>query len=152
MSSKTEVLHVWPWKFVLRKSISASAPSPITQNHLQIALVSSLTNIWILNKLIQSCFLHRRNIAKIKPLLSFSYLRHLVHILIFSHFDYCNSVFIYISQFSIACFQLVQNGVGVTKTWPHSRIISFTAFQWKISTWTARVCETLLSQSTSAIF
>lgn len=75
----------------LRMFISTSAPSPITSNPLLKKFVSLLITAWILklSKVSQYCFLHLRNIVKIKLLLSVSHLELLLRTLIFSHLDYC---------------------------------------------------------------
>lgn len=78
-SSKTEVLVLGPDSF--SKEVShCFAPLPITWNHMLKTLESSLTNFYShTSELIQSFFLHLRNIEKIAPLLSFNHLEAVVH-------------------------------------------------------------------------
>ena len=76
------------------------------------------------NKLVQSCFLQLRNIAKIRPILSPTVLEQLIHTFIFSRLDYCNSLYICLSQSSLKRLQLIQNTAArlLTRTSRRSHI------------------------------
>ena len=57
-------------------------------------------------------FYHFRQIAKVNPILSRPDLEKLIHILITARLDYCNALYVDISQTSLAHLQLVQNSAA----------------------------------------
>ncbi len=65
-----------------------------------------------INSVVKSCFFKLRLIAKMKPLLSFSDLESVIHTFIFSHLDYCNSLYVRVSQKTLARLQSVQNSAA----------------------------------------
>lgn len=83
----------------LKRSVITSARLRAISDLLLRRLVLFLTSIWTLNLTSQSTssFFHLKNITKIKPLLSSSNSELLVHTLIFSRLDYCDSLFTWIS-------------------------------------------------------
>ncbi len=70
-------------------------------------------------KLVQSCFYHLRNNAKIRAILIFRGTETVIHPFISSHLDYCNSLFSCLNQKTLKQLQIVQNSVAwlLTKTW-----------------------------------
>ncbi len=75
-------------------------------------------------ELVQSCFLQLRNIAKIRCISSSADLELLIHTFIFSHLDYCNSLYTCLSQAALNRLQLVQNAAArlLTRTSRQSHI------------------------------
>ena len=65
-----------------------------------------------IKKVVQSCFFHLRNIAKIKAILSFQDLEKIIHAFVSSRLDYCNSLFTTLSRSSVSRLQLVQNAAA----------------------------------------
>lgn len=55
------------------------------------------------------CFLHLRNISKIRTFHSISDLKKVVNALVSSQLDYCNAIYSWLSQVSLHCLQLVYN-------------------------------------------
>lgn len=62
-----------------------------------------------IKNLVKSCNLQIRNIAKVKPMLPKITVEQLIHTLISSCRDYCNSLFICLNYAAVARLQLVQN-------------------------------------------
>lgn len=95
---RTEALVFSP-TVSLKRSVITSARLRAISDLLLRRLVLFLTSIWTLNLTSQSTssFFHLKNITKIKPLLSSSNSELLVHTLIFSCLDYCDSLFTWIS-------------------------------------------------------
>lgn len=95
---RTEALVFSP-TVSLKRSVITSARLRAISDLLLRRLVLFLTSIWTLNLTSQSTssFFHLKNITKIKPLLSSSNSELLVHTLIFSRLDYCDSLFTWIS-------------------------------------------------------
>ena len=76
-------------------------------------LVSALTVIWVLTSISQSlCNHHLRNISKIRSILTFKDTETILHALILSLLDYCNSLFTSLSQKSTNRLQYVQNSAA----------------------------------------
>ena len=65
-----------------------------------------------ISSVVQKSFYQLRQIAKVKPLLSRSDLEKLIHAFISTRLDYCNALYIGISQASLARLQLVQNSAA----------------------------------------
>ena len=83
-----------------------------TARNLGVHFDSDLTFIPHINKLVQSCFYHLRSISKIKHMLTPPDLEKVIHALIFSRLDYCNSLLSGINQKSLSRLQLVQNSAA----------------------------------------
>lgn len=64
------------------------------------------------NAVVKSCFFQIRIIARLKPLLSPADLQKIIHAFVSSRLDYCNSLYIGISQSSLSRLQLVQNAAA----------------------------------------
>lgn len=56
-----------------------------------------------INSVVKGCFFHLRNIAKLKPLLSFNDLKTVTNTLISSGLDYCNALYLGASHPCLAC-------------------------------------------------
>ena len=65
-----------------------------------------------INSVVKGCYFHLRNIAKLKPLLSFNNLKTVTTALISPHLDYCNALYLSVSQSSLSRLQLVQNAAA----------------------------------------
>ena len=76
-----------------------------------------------INAIVKSSFFHLRTIAKIKPFLSTHDLEIVIHSLITSRLDYCNSLYLGINQSALSRLQRVQNAAArlltVTKKRDH---------------------------------
>lgn len=66
--------------------------------------------------MVQSCFFRLKNIAKIKPALSFQGTEKIVHAVVSSRQDYCNDLFTCLSQVSVAHFHLIQTAAHLFNT------------------------------------
>ncbi len=56
------------------------------------------------NSIVRSCFFHLRQISKIKSFLNFMDTKKIIHALILSRLDYCNSLYLCISHSVLSCF------------------------------------------------
>ncbi|MGL4878764.1 hypothetical protein, partial [Paraclostridium dentum] len=65
-----------------------------------------------ITKLVQSCFYHLRNIAKIRPMLNFNDAETIIHAFISSRLDYCNSLFSSLHQKDLKRLQIVQHSAA----------------------------------------
>ncbi|XP_061735347.1 discoidin, CUB and LCCL domain-containing protein 2 isoform X1 [Nerophis ophidion] len=65
-----------------------------------------------ISSVVQKSFYQSRQIAKVKPLLSGHDLEKLIHAFISNGLDYCNALYVGISQASLARLQLVQNSAA----------------------------------------
>ena len=79
---------------------------------------------WHIKKVVQFFFFQLRNIARIKAMLSFRDLEKIIHVLVSSRLDYCNSLFTTLSSSSVSRLQLVQNAAArlLTNTGRRSHI------------------------------
>ncbi|KAK0139909.1 hypothetical protein N1851_023185 [Merluccius polli] len=95
-----------------------------TAKNLGIIFDQHMTFDLHVTKLVQSCFLQLRNVAKIKRFLSSSDLEQLIHSFIFSRLDHCNSLYTCLSQAVLNRLQLVQNAAArlLTRTSRRSNI------------------------------
>lgn len=65
-----------------------------------------------INAVVKSCFFHLRLLAKAKSFLSFRDLEKSIHAFVFSHLEYCNSLYTGISQSALSRLQAVQNAAA----------------------------------------
>ncbi len=79
---------------------------------LGVMLDSSLKFDKQINSVVKSAFFHLRLLAKVKPFVSCKDLEMLIHAFVFSRLDYCNSLYIGVSQTSLSRLQVVQNAVA----------------------------------------
>lgn len=111
-TDKTEVLVIGPDH--ISSSISPHL-GPLTVNttqsarNLGVIFDQQLNFNQHIKSLVQSCYIQIRNIAKVKPMLPRNILEQLIHTLIFSRLDYCNSLFTCLNDAAINRLQLVQN-------------------------------------------
>ena len=75
-------------------------------------LDSNLTFNFHINKVVSHCHKLLKDIKRVRPLLSSQHTAMLVHSVISSRLDYCNSVFYNISQFNMKKLQKVQNSAA----------------------------------------
>ena len=80
-----------------------------TAKNLGILLDSQLIMTPQINKLKKSCFNTMRKIACMKKFLTSSQCETLIHALVFSSLDYCNSLYFGISSQNIKQLQMIQN-------------------------------------------
>nr|XP_061839065.1 uncharacterized protein LOC133621161 isoform X1 [Nerophis lumbriciformis]XP_061839075.1 uncharacterized protein LOC133621161 isoform X1 [Nerophis lumbriciformis] len=111
---KTEVMLFGP----------SRSPSPnVDLGTLTPYLSDSVTNLGVkfdsdfkfekqISSVVQKSFYQLRQIAKVKPLLSRHDLEKLIHAFISTRLDYCNALYVGISQASLARLQLVQNSAA----------------------------------------
>ena len=91
----------------------------IEPNLLPRISVSGLNNLHFekhIAKLVQLSFYQLRNISKIKPLLPSTDTETIIHSFISSRLDYCNSLFLCLTQKSIHRLQKVQNSAARLRT------------------------------------
>ena len=116
---KTEVLLIGPKIFVTAATQFIGPLQPnikSTAKNLSIIFNQYMTFDHHVNKLVQSCFLQLRNIAKISPILSSTVLEQPIHTFLFSLLDYCNSLYSCLSQSSLKRLQLIQNTAATLLT------------------------------------
>jgi len=89
--------------------------------HLTVPLVFVIWGVWIDNNInlekqisvvVKSCFFHLLLLAKVKQFLSCKHFEIAMHAFITSRLDYCNSLYIGVSQKNITHLQLVQNAAA----------------------------------------
>lgn len=67
---------------------------------------------WAPPLLTRNCFFHLRNISTLRTLVSKVELKKIIHALISSPLDYCNSLFTCLSHKELHCLQVVQNSAA----------------------------------------
>ncbi len=113
--SKTEVL-VFGWPECA--SILSKTLSPITKTvgtcvrNLGVIFDPALKFDKQINSVVKSAFFQLRMIAKIKSFLSFKDLETVIHAFISTRLDYCNSLYLGITQSCISRLQMVQNAAA----------------------------------------
>ena len=65
-----------------------------------------------ISAVVKSSFFYLRQLAKVKPILTKKHLETVIHAFITSRLDYCNSLYVGVSQSSLARLQLVQNAAA----------------------------------------
>ena len=114
-SDKSEIILFGPHssRQSLLNSLGPLAPnvSPVARN-LGVQFDSELRFEHQVKKVVQTCFMHLRNIHKIKSFLSISNLKTVVNALVYSRLDYCNALYSGINQSLIRRLQLVQNAAA----------------------------------------
>uniref|UniRef100_A0A3B3HT18 Reverse transcriptase domain-containing protein n=1 Tax=Oryzias latipes TaxID=8090 RepID=A0A3B3HT18_ORYLA len=83
-----------------------------TATSLGVKLDSNLTFNAHINLVVKSSFFHLRQLAKVKPLLSRHDFEILIHAFISTRLDYCNALYVGLSQKLLARLQLVQNAAA----------------------------------------
>uniref|UniRef100_A0A3Q3FRJ7 Reverse transcriptase domain-containing protein n=1 Tax=Labrus bergylta TaxID=56723 RepID=A0A3Q3FRJ7_9LABR len=98
--------------------ISKSSLGPLftnvqpTARNLGVTFDCNLTFESHIKTVVRSSFFHLRTISKIKTILTQRDLEKIIHALIFSRLDYCNSLFSGITNKSLSRLQLVQNAAA----------------------------------------
>ena len=103
LSSHTTILH--------NLGPLAANVTPVVKN-LGVQLDSELRFEIQIKKVVQTCFMHIRNINKIKSFLSADNLKTAVNALVYSRLDYCNALYSGVNQNLIHRLQLVQNAAA----------------------------------------
>ena len=65
-----------------------------------------------ISAMVKSHFFQLRQLAKLKNVLSKAHFRTVIHAYITSWLDYCNSLYVRVSQSALSCLQLVQNAAA----------------------------------------
>ncbi|TKS65252.1 RNA-directed DNA polymerase from mobile element jockey [Collichthys lucidus] len=74
-----------------------------------------------ISAIVKSSFFHLRQLAKVKPFLAQKHFETVIHAFITSRLDYCNALYLGVSQSSLARLQLVQNAAARLLTGTHKR-------------------------------
>lgn len=112
---KTEVLVVGPG--------TTGGSSPVDLGPLTKYIKPTLSNVGVrmdsvfnldkqISAVVKSNFFKLRQLAKVKQILSKQDFEMIIHALITSHLDYCNSLYYGVSQSSLSRLQLVQNAAA----------------------------------------
>uniref|UniRef100_A0A3B3HMF5 Reverse transcriptase domain-containing protein n=1 Tax=Oryzias latipes TaxID=8090 RepID=A0A3B3HMF5_ORYLA len=112
---KTEVVIFGPNDF--------SGPSPIDLGSLTGFLKSTVSNLGVkldsnfrmdqqISSVVKLSFLSLRQLAKVKPFLTPAHFETVIHAFITSRLDYCNSLYLGLSQSSLLRLQRVQNAAA----------------------------------------
>lgn len=113
--SKTEVVVFGPLSVCESTINNLGSIKPKVHSHVKNLGVTFDTELKFdkqINSVVKSGFYQLRNIAKLKPFLSFKELETVINVFIMSRLDYCNSLYSGVSQASIARLQLVQNAAA----------------------------------------
>ena len=113
--SKTEIILFGSPSSVANLSNALGPLSPNLHNlvkNLGVQLDGSLNFNKQVSSVVKASFYQLRTIAKLKPILSATDLETVVHAFISSRLDYCNSLYIGISQSNLNKLQLVQNAAA----------------------------------------
>ena len=83
-----------------------------TVSNLGVKMDSNFKMDKQISAVVKSSFFHLRQLAKVKPLLTPQHFETVIHAFITSRLDYCNALYIGVSQASLARLQLVQNAAA----------------------------------------
>uniref|UniRef100_A0A671YR52 Reverse transcriptase domain-containing protein n=1 Tax=Sparus aurata TaxID=8175 RepID=A0A671YR52_SPAAU len=127
---KSEIILIGPkslatstQNFSLSIDNTTLSPSPFIRN-LGIIFNNNLSFEHHISRLTQTAFFHLKNIARLRPLLSFSAAETLIHAFITSRLDYCNSILYGSSSKVLNKLQYIQNSAArlLTHTRSHEHI------------------------------
>ncbi len=113
--SKTEVLL---FGSSASTEVVASKMGPLSGNlhshvrNLGVTFDSALTFEKQINAVVRSCFYQLKNIAKMKSFLTLRDMESVIHAFISSRLDYCNGLYLGVSQSLLSRLQLVQNAAA----------------------------------------
>lgn len=111
--NKTEVLVLGPHSESIAPLLGALSTNLHTSaRNLGVFLDSSLNFKKQISHVVKSSFFHLRSIAKLKPILSKQNLEIVVHSLITTRLDYCNSLYFGLPENLLHKLQLVQNATA----------------------------------------
>ncbi|KAK7933805.1 hypothetical protein WMY93_004701 [Mugilogobius chulae] len=125
-SDKTDIIIIGPKTLSKSSSIlfnfnnSTFTPSPLIRN-LGILLDSNLSFESHINQVTRTAFFHLKNIARLRPSLSFPAAEILIHAFITSRLDYCNSILYGLSSKTLNKLQYIQNSAARLLTHTRSR-------------------------------
>ncbi len=80
--------------------------------NLGVTFDSALTFDKQINAVVRSCFYQLKNIAKMKSFLTLRDMESVIHAFISSRLDYCNGLYLGVSQSLLSRLQLVQNAAA----------------------------------------
>uniref|UniRef100_UPI003AAD8E98 uncharacterized protein n=1 Tax=Centroberyx gerrardi TaxID=166262 RepID=UPI003AAD8E98 len=116
--NKSEILIIGPNSLTrsaqtFSLNIDGSIVTPSTQvRNLGIILDPTLSFLPHVNQVTKTAFFHLRNIARLRPSLSFAAAETLIHALITSRLDYCNSILYGLPNKTLNKLQYVQNSAA----------------------------------------
>lgn len=112
--SKTEFIVFGPTDQCVYdfKSTSLSPYSTSCVRNLGVLFDSNLKFDKQISTVVKSCFYHIRLLSKVKPFLSLKKLEIAMHAFVTSRLDYCNSLYVGVSQSCVSRLQLVQNAAA----------------------------------------
>ncbi len=82
------------------------------QENLGVIFDANLTFDPHVRNTVKASFFHLRNIAKLRPMLTFSVAEKLINTFVFSCIDYCNALLAGVSKATLSKLQLVQNSAA----------------------------------------
>src|SRR6218665_2536236 len=125
--SKTEFLIIGLREQLSKLTYSSDlVPTDLTSPELYTSPVRNLGVIFDknltftdhINKLSQTCYMHIRDLHRLRPILDYKTACTIATSIVHSKLDYCNSLFYSINSSHIKCLQTIQNALAraVTKT------------------------------------
>ncbi len=113
--NKTEVLLFGPNNARAGPLMNMSSLSPYiksTAKNLGVIMDSDFKLDKQINSVVKSSFFQLRLLSKVKSCLSFNDFERVIHAFISSRLDYCNALYVGVSQTSLSRLQLVQNAAA----------------------------------------
>lgn len=113
--TKTEIIVFSPSESSISKNLDLGGLNSYLRpwvKNLGFILDDNLKFDRQINSVVKTCFYQLRLLAKAKPFLSFKDLEKLIHTFISSRLDYCNSLYLGISQQTMSRLQIVQNATA----------------------------------------
>uniref|UniRef100_A0A8C1UV32 Reverse transcriptase domain-containing protein n=1 Tax=Cyprinus carpio TaxID=7962 RepID=A0A8C1UV32_CYPCA len=117
-SDKTEVMLIGsPHQLRKAESITLSVDGSALQfqtklKNLGVIFDANLTFDHYVRNTVKASFFHLRNIAKLRPMLTFSVAEKLINTFVFSRIDYCHALLAGVSKATLNKLQLVQNSAA----------------------------------------
>ena len=126
---KTDLIFIGP------KSLTPFPHPPITIDNTTLSPSAHIRNLGVIfdsnltfephiNQITKTAYFHLRNVARLRPFLSFSAAETLIHAFVTSRLDYCNSVLFGSTSKVLNKLQLIQNSAArlLTRTCSHDHI------------------------------